>query len=262
MEGLLELYAGLDAFGVGLARIMGFVIMFPIFSGTNIPRQIKLIFCLVVSLTVYSTGVITIENVSAAGYVFLFLREFIAGAFLAFAGTLIFAAVQMMGQLIDFQVGLSMASVFDPVTAVQSPVTANLFYYIVLLTFIESGGLNASINVLVKSFQYLPAGKFAFSPELAKYLIYLTGNSFLIGLRFAMPITAALFLVDVGLGILVKVAPQANVFVVGQPIKLLTGYLVVFAIAPLSISLYDYIFNGTIRGMMELLKGLTLNVKN
>ena len=261
MEALLDFYAGLDAFGAALARIIGFITMFPVFSGTNIPRQVKLIFCLVVTLAAHSSGVVSVESVSAMGYAFLLIREFITGAFLAFAGTLIFGAVQMMGQLIDFQVGLSMASVFDPVTAVQAPISANLFYYIVLLLFIESGGLNASINVIVKSFVYLPAGKFSFSPELAKYLVYLTGNSFLIGLRFAMPIIAALFLIDVGLGILVKVAPQANVFVVGQPIKLLTGYLIVFAIAPLSVSLYDFIFNETIRGMMELLKGLTLNVQ-
>jgi flagellar biosynthetic protein FliR len=262
MEPLINLYNDLDVFGAALARITGFVISFPVFSGTNIPRQIKLVFCLGVALTVYFSGVISPSDVSAIGYIFLFASEFITGALLAFAGTLVFGAVQMMGHLIDFQIGLSMASVFDPVSLVQSPVSANLYYYIVLLMFIESGGLNACISVLVKSYQYLPIGKFAFSASLAKYLIYLTQTAFLIGLRFAMPIIAALFLIDVGLGILVKVAPQANVFVVGAPIKLLAGYFVIFAIAPLSVSLYEYIFNETIRGMMELIRGLMQNVKN
>jgi flagellar biosynthetic protein FliR len=143
-----------------------------------------------------------------------------------------FSAFLFAGQLMDFQIGLSMASVFDPLTLAQTPITGNLLHLITCAALIRTGGLHELIAAAAASFDTIPPGGAVMGGGLFMSAVGLLGEVVAAGLRIAMPVVASLFVIDVALGILVKTVPQMNVFVVGMPLKMIAGLVILYFIAP------------------------------
>lgn len=259
---LAEIYLRVDVFLIIFARILGFILMLPVISGSNIPKLTKIAFALVCSILVFNTQAITIsiDSYTVLSYGGIIIKEFIIGTCIAFIAYINFSLIYFTGQLIDFQLGLSMASVYDPVTQIQAPITGNLLYYIIAAFFVYSGGLHAFIGLIINSYKLLEVGDFniIFSEKIIKFITLIISYSLEMGLKFSLPIMITLLATDVGLGILVKAVPQMNVFVVGMPIKVMIGFTVLFLITPMVINMYDFVFNNSYKNMLDLIEGLNI----
>ena len=155
----------------------------------------------------------------------LALQQVLIGLALGFAVRIVFAAVEMAGELIGLQMGLNFASFFDPATASQTNGSGRLFGAMVALLFVVVDGHLAVIAALVQSFNAFPV-----STDVLGWLRTLQPQAwgaevFHIGLWIALPLVGMLLFVNIVLGVISRVAPQINVFAVGFPITLSVGLI-------------------------------------
>jgi flagellar biosynthetic protein FliR len=232
---LAEIFGNIDVFMLVMLRIIGFMIVMPVFSGQTLTPTVRAAFAFVCAIVVMSTGAVTAPE--AAGlleYSLLIINEFLAGFIIGFTCSLMFSIFHMMGQQTDMRIGFSMVSVHDPITQVQTPITGNLFYFTFLVMFISQGGLSVIVFYVLATYQYIPPGNaFILGNESLSFTIVNLLSVYLeMGMKFALPIIAVTVIIDVALGILVKAVPQMNVFVVGMPLKVGVGLLTILLLIP------------------------------
>ncbi len=258
---LIQLFSNIDVFLVILVRFLGLVMILPIFTGSNIPMVSKVGFAVMTAYILFTSQAVTeivyIDNV--IGYTLLLIKEFTIGFIIGFVVYLFFTLIYLGGQLIDFQIGFSMVNVFDPLNQIQVPIVGNLFYLIVSLFLVQTGGLNAIIAALFYSYKALPVNTAVIlgNGNLFSYILDMIIKFYDIGIKLSLPVMGAILIVDVSLGLLVKAVPQMNVFVVGMPLKLLIGLLVLFYVAPILINIYDVVFNETYNSIMNIIGGMS-----
>ncbi len=161
--------------------------------------------------------------------------------------------------MIDQAIGFAMASVVDPVSQTQVPITGNLIYYMMGVLFIRTGGLNSVIGAFLEAYKTIPIGgaNFAFDQGLMQLLVELTSEYFSVGIRIAAPILGTVFIINVALGLLVKASPQMNIFVVGMPIKLLCGLVLLYIISPYLLQVYEGVFLLMFNAIGAIINGLS-----
>ena len=215
-------------------RMSGFVLMNPILGRNNIPARVKAGFIFVLALTVYSSSMEeAFEIVSTVEFAFLLLKEFAAGYVVGYVMHLFFFIVSFAGYIIDYQMGLSMSTVYDPQSNAQMPVTGSLLQTWLILLFFAVDGHLALMRILLTSAEIVPYGGIVVTEGLALRIIDIFLECVEMGLRLAMPMMAAEFLVEMGVGVLNKVVPQISIFVINIQMKLIVGIgLLVLLFAP------------------------------
>lgn len=215
-------------------RMTGLFVIAPIF-GRNMPTYLKIGIALTTSILMAST--IKVDNVieinSYLLYSFYIIKEFIIGLVIGFVAYALFTSIYIAGQIIDMQIGFGMVSVFDPVTNIQVPVTANLYYMVAMMIFLATNGHHVLIKALYQSFTLVPIASPGFgTAKMMDNIINIFHQMFSIGFRIAAPIVAAILITDVVLGIISKTIPQMNVFVLGMPLKILVGMIIIMITIP------------------------------
>ena len=148
---------------------------------------------------------------------------------LGYISYLVITAIYLAGQMIDMHIGFGMVSVFDPMSNIQIPITANFYFILTMLMFLAIDGHHLLIYTLADSYIMLPLGSsLVFDQTMIDFLLRLFGSVFVISFKIAAPVTAAIFIADVSLGVISKAVPQVNVFVIGLPLKVFLGLLVIF----------------------------------
>ncbi|MCI9227895.1 MAG: flagellar biosynthetic protein FliR [Dorea sp.] len=230
----IDSIAQLTLFSLILMRMSGFVLMNPILGRNNIPARVKAGLIFVLALTVYSSSMEdAFEIVSTVEFAFLLLKEFAAGYVVGYVMHLFFFIVSFAGYIIDYQMGLSMATVYDPQSNAQMPVTGSLLQTWLILLFFAVDGHLALMRILLTSAEIVPYGGIVVTEGLALRIIDIFLECVEMGLRLAIPMIAAEFLVEMGVGILNKVVPQISIFVINIQMKLIVGMgLLVLLFAP------------------------------
>jgi flagellar biosynthetic protein FliR len=163
----------------------------------------------------------------------LVLQQLLIGISLGFAVRLVFAAIELAGEVIGLQMGLNFAGFFDPLTASQTTASSRFFGAVVGFLFIVINGHLLVIAALVGSFNAFPVGDapFAFLSQARPHewgaMIFSTG------LWIALPMVAMLTFVNLVLGVISRVAAQINVFAIGFPVTLGVGLLGILLTLPL-----------------------------
>ena len=127
--------------------------------------------------------------------------------------------------IINFQMGFSMVNAVDPMTGQQEPVTTHFIYMCTMLTFLTLNGHLNLIRALGSSFELVPPGGLFLTPQLMNEVMLFSKQMFILGVRIAAPVILALFLVDLSLALISKMAPQMNVMTMGFPLKIMVGFL-------------------------------------
>lgn len=227
-----------------LVRVSGLVMTAPFFSYNAVPMRIRAAMSVFLSLVVISvTPVIPLNYAGIIGYGILLLKETLIGLTLGFMCNMCFFIVSFSGQLMDMEMGLSMASMFDPMTNTQISVTGNIYNYLLMLMMVVTNMHYYIIRAIVDSFTYFNIGKAAFSvADIKNVVVDFIGNYFVIGFRIVLPVFCCMLLINVVLGVLAKAAPQMNMFVVGLQIKVLVGLIVLVLILQSFPMVAEYIF--------------------
>lgn len=232
---LFDTTAQVTLFSLILMRMSGFILLNPILGRRNIPMQVKAGFIFVLTLTVYSFSAgDAFDIANPLEYGFLLLKEFAAGYVIGYVTELFFFVITFAGYVMDFQMGLSMSTVYDPQSNTQVPITGSLLQAFYVLLFFAVDGHLALMKILLQSAEIVPYGGIVITQNLALRVIDLFSECVIMGIKFAFPILAAEFLIEIGGGILNKIVPQINIFVINIQLKVIVGLgLLVFLISPI-----------------------------
>ena len=222
-----QLEAWIAAFLFPLARILGLIASAPVFNNASLPMRIRLALGLAVTLALAPAlpPLPPIAPASWAGLAIL-LQQGLIGIALGFTLRVVFAGIDLAGEMIGLQMGLGFAVFYDPQNATQMPIVAELAGLLALLIFLALNGHLMTLALLAESFTTLPIGPAPFPAAGWETLLRWSSAIFSIGVMLALPLISALLVANIALGVLTKVAPTLNLFAVGFPVTLMAGFAV------------------------------------
>lgn len=217
----IELDQGrIEAVMLAGVRIVAFLVIAPPFSYKGIPARVKAMLAVGLALAVSPQVAGSYETGGTGRYIGALVLELVVGAALGFLVLVVFSAIQSAGSLIDLFGGFSLAQGFDPQSMVNGAQFARLFQLTALTLLFTSDGYQLIIGGLVRTFSALPLGGALDLAEPAEALTGAVTGLFLASVQIAGPLIVVLFLADVGLGLLTRVAPALNAFALGFPLKI------------------------------------------
>jgi flagellar biosynthetic protein FliR len=228
-----ELYAWIGGLLWPLTRILGLVAAAPVFGNTGVPMLIKTTLGVTLAAVVAPTlpPVPIVDPTSWAGILILG-QELLIGVAMGFAMRLVFAAIEFAGEVASSSMGLSFATFFDPTSAGRSSAISQFLALVATMAFLAMNAHLVLVEALVESFFTLPISTTPMSLGAPLEMVRWGSRIFSAGLQLAMPIVAALLVTNIALAILTRAAPQLNLFGIGFPITLGTGFLVISLTLP------------------------------
>jgi len=256
------------AFDVSLVTIQTFLLIFlrigailftvPIFGSRAIPPLFKIALSFAVSLLLYPLLNLSLFPVQldVIPLVLLIISEVILGVIIGLSVRMVFAGVQLAGQLVGFQMGLAMANIIDPSTSEQLPLLGELNNIIALLIFLTINAHHWFLRAIADSFRLIPPLSIHFSSSVMDQLVTLGGEMFVIAIKVGAPVIAALFLMSVAFGVAARTVPQMNIFFVAMPVKIIVGLLFLSFSFPYLASFMKSVFNGLQKTIFHLLNAM------
>ena len=231
-------------------RITAFFVATNIIFPNGTPRLFKVIFSLFLSIGI---GINVEVNVSVNNFYELVrcgIFETINGLVLGYIVNIGFYSLKIAGKLIDNQLGLSMASTYDPNTQSQATVMENLMYFIGLVIFFAVNAHHILISSIEKSFNIIPIGYSILENNLG-YIVSVFTQYFIIGIKVAIPIIVVLILTDLITGIISRSISGLNVMIIGMPLKMLVGIIFFMSVLPFILNQIQDMF----KGLIDVLEG-------
>ena len=230
-------YAEFERFLFVFFRVGALVLFVPILGSRQVPSSMKIGFILFLSIAIFPLveGRPLPEPRGIFDLAIFLISDVTIGLGIAFITRLIFTAVQIAGTVVDFQMGFGVVNVIDPQTDTQVSVTAQFHNIIAVLIFLAIDAHHFIIQAIVESFFIINPAEINFASITPEYMLYLFSATFTTAVKIAAPIMAILFFLSVGLGLVARTVPQMNVFIVGFPLQIGVGLLMV----GLSISFFN-----------------------
>lgn len=211
----------LEAIMLAGVRMVAFLVVAPPFSYRAFPIRVKAMLALGLAIAVGPRVAPGYDALGTGEFVVALVLEIVVGAVLGFLVLLVFAAVQSAGSLIDLFGGFTLAQAFDPQSMVNGAQFTRLFQMTALALLFASGGYQLIIGGLTRSFDAFPLGLGMDLTNPVELMTNAVTQMFLATLQIAGPLCVVLFLADVGLGLLSRVAPALNAYAMGFPLKIL-----------------------------------------
>ncbi|ELN2738261.1 flagellar biosynthetic protein FliR [Pluralibacter gergoviae] len=226
-----------------LLRILALIATAPILSEKSVPKRVKLGLGVLIAVIVAPSLPATDVTIFSGNALWLALQQILIGTLIGFTMQLAFAAVRTAGELIGLQMGLSFATFVDPGSHLSMPVLARIMDLLALLLFLTFNGHLWLISALVDTFHILPVGGNPLNANAFMALTRTGGLIFLNGLMLALPVITLLLTLNLALGMLNRMAPQLSVFVIGFPITLTVGIILMAALMPLIAPFCEHLFS-------------------
>ncbi len=224
---------------VVLVRVGGILAAWPILGSRSIPVHIKV--SLVLALGLVLLPLVRIAGLPgdplsmAAGAA----AEFLVGMVIGLAVRLVFAGIELAGELVGIQMGLSVASLIDPSTAAPAPLMSQFHLLVASLVFLSLNAHVAVVQAVAGSFDLIPPFGAGLSAPLLEEVLRLSHGLFVTALKLAAPVLAATLLTNLGMAVLGRGVAQVNVFVLTFPLAIAVGFLVLGAALPDAARLYE-----------------------
>lgn len=218
-----------------LFRLAGIFLFAPMFASVAVPARVKVMLALALSACVYpaliapgSPAQPMIAPVIAGGLSLpqlagVVVAEMGIGLVIGFGASLPLIAMQVGGRMIDQQIGLGLAGIFNPDFDEQTGVVGEFFYIMALAVFLILGGHRLLLGTLIGSFSHVPLGGFAADVRVVQLVLGMATVMFELAIRVAAPLLCLVFLESVALGFVARTVPQLNILSVGFPVRILLG---------------------------------------
>ena len=235
-----------------MARTLPLLFFNPFMGGKLVPAQVKMgtAFAFIV-LMLPSLTRDPIPMTTGPIFALLMMKELAIGAMLGFLSSVVFLAFSGSGRLVDIQRGTNMAESMVYQLQERSSVFGNFYLQTAIVVFLMAGGHLLYIRAYFHSLEVLPVWEFPMLGDnglaLANEMIRVTADFWVLAVKLAAPALIALFLTDVGFGIINRASPQVNVFIVSQPAKVAVGVIMVLIV--LQVLFVQFELAG--RGMLE-----------
>jgi flagellar biosynthetic protein FliR len=252
--------SNLSVFMLVMARLTAFIAVCPVFSMREIPATVKAGLGFVLALALYPLAVThasapPLDNTLA--FTLVVLQETAVGLGLGILTVFVFNGIRTAGQYIGLQMGFGISEMVDPNSG-RSAIISELLWLLGLVFFISMNGHHLLVSALAKSFELLPIGAAVAQMKTAQFVAQSFAGLFLIALKIAAPLMGVLLVTDITLGLLVRMVPTINVFMLGFPYKILIAFLVLAVTIPMAGWVMGRVFeqmNADLLILMRLLGG-------
>jgi flagellar biosynthetic protein FliR len=238
------------------ARIATMLMVFPVISSPQVPRQLRFGLAALLTLILYRAIPQPELQVNFFTLIAGVAAQIFIGLTIGFVTQLVFMGVSFAGELIDLQIGFAIANVINPQTQQNITIIGELELALATLIFIATDSHYFLIQGIAGSFTLVHLPFVTLDPSVAGNLILFFTQAFFIVFRIAAPVVVALFMTNVGLAFMARVAPQMNVFVVGLPIQIAVGLTMMIISLPLLASVGPELFQNMAGQMDTVLRGL------
>jgi flagellar biosynthetic protein FliR len=208
-----------------LTRLSAMVLPLPFLGSRIVPAQLKVVFLVVLSFGLYPA--IRMQKVplpSGPGHLgLLLLGELCIGLLIGFVAQVMFVGIQLSGELINQQMGLSMASILDPQNTQQISIISNFQYVLAALLFFSGPGYHWFIYAMAESLHVIPLLEFTAAETVLTFLVGLLGKTCITAVKIAAPLVVILILTNIAMGLVARLVPQMNVFMLSFPVTLGVG---------------------------------------
>jgi len=214
-----------------LTRVSSMMLFLPVLGNKLVPAQAKIGLIGIISLLIFPIVRTALPEIPASPLALSLMagQELLIGGMLALMAQLIFASVQLAGQIMSYQMGMAIANVFDPSTSAQIAIVGQLAVVLAMLMWLATGAHHALLLALVDSFTLFPMGHpWSFSGWQG--LSNATADMFTLGLRLSAPVLLLMLFAYAALGLLSRAVPQIQIFFVSFPITIGLG-LLIFALS-------------------------------
>lgn len=211
-----------------LARVLALIAAIPVFAGIQMTAQVKIGLAVMTSLLLFPAMLPYTPQtpLSMPAFGLLIINEVLLGVMVGLVAQMILAAVSFGGTVIGYQMGFAAANIFDPQTTQQLSLMSQFVNVLALLAFLSLDIHHYFFRMLVESYQVFPPGLLDFTDGAVQELMRLGGQVFVLGVKFSAPVLALLLLTNIVLGILARVFPQLNVFMLSFPLNIGIALLV------------------------------------
>lgn len=236
-------------------RLFTIISIFQPFGIRIMPNSIRLL--LAISVSFVLVQLYSLKELPATNTLILLgIKEIIIGLVIGLLGNIIFYMLQLAGQIIDFQIGLSLANIVNPAFDVQLSPIGDLFFVLGIFIFLVSGGYLQVLEAIGYSFNLVPIGEVNLNSYTFIESFKLLGNFVLqVALRFTAPIITTMLLVDIIIGIIARTVPQINIFIIGLPLKTGLAFLALLVLVGNIPDLINKELPYLIREMISIVKG-------
>jgi flagellar biosynthetic protein FliR len=250
-----QLNTWLGAYLWPMVRIGAMLLAIPLFSSRQVPARFRLV--LVVAITLLLAPTLPpqpqADVLSHTGFIIM-LQQVLIGVLMGFILQMVFAALIFGGQVIAYSMGLGFASMVDPANGVQVPVVAQFYLILATLLFLIFNGHLLSIELIADSFATMPVAVDGITRNGLLEVVAWGSRLFTGGLLIALPIVGAMLMVNMGMGVVMRAAPQLNIFSIGFPITMLLGFALIWVTLPNVFSVFNGILDEAFQHLMLLLR--------
>lgn len=241
-----------------MVRVAAIVFVVPFLESRNVPVLLKVGLAIAIAwllLPRINSVPPSLDN-SPVAFALGIGSEISIGLIIGLMVKLLFAGVQLAGQMAGFQMGLAIANVMDPSSSLQIPLLSQFFNLFAFMIFLSLNIHFYFIKVLVDGFDIIPFWSAQFDGNLYELIMRTTANAFTIAIQIGAPVIVALLLASVALGLIARTVPQMQIFIVAIPVKIILGLLFLGFSLPYCMSFLKTAFihlSERIEGLMHLL---------
>ncbi len=239
-----------------LARVLALVGAIPVFSSRQAPVPVKIGLGFTTALLLFPLMAPHIPHIpfSMGHYGLMLLNEIILGLLLGLIARLVFTAVSFGGTIIGYQMGFAAANIFDPQTSQQLSLMSQFQNVLAILIFLALDIHHLFFEALVQSYTLLPPGTLHLGSSSTELLMHLASRMFLLGVKFSAPVLALLLISNLVLGVLARVFPQLNVFMLSFPLNIGISLLVIGLTLTATLSILRHEFDAMGADMLQMIR--------
>ena len=212
-----------------LARVIALVASIPAFTSSQIAGRIKIGLAVMTSLLLFPAMAPFTPKValSLTEFGLFIVNEVLLGVMIGLVTQMVFAAINFGGTVIGYQMGFAAANIFDPQTTQQLSLMSQFVNILALMAFLALDVHHFFFRAIIESYTVLPPGYLDFSQRAVQELMRLASHMFVLGVKSSAPVLALLLITNLVLGILARVFPQLNVFMLSFPLNIGIAFLVI-----------------------------------
>lgn len=248
-----ELNTWIASFLWPLTRIMGLISVAPLFGNASVPARVKIALGIMLALVIAPAvpSLPAMDPMSLSGLLIL-TQQFIIGLAMGFAMRIVFAAVEMAGEISGLTMGLGFATFFDPQSRGRSSAISQFLALLTLMVYLATNLHLVLLSTLAESFSTMPISALPMGGQVFHQLVEWGGKIFSAGVQLSLPIVAALLITNIALGILTRAAPQLNLFGIGFPVTIGVGFIMIGLTLPYLATPLDRLFQESIEMIRQM----------
>lgn len=210
---------GLVALLLASARILTWALVAPPMATAGVPKTIKVALSVAIGMALVASTKQSLPEMEILPIAGALLWQVVIGAGLGFLTRLLFTAIEMAGGLFDLFGGFALASSYDPLATTMTTILGKFYALLTTALIFATNAHLVIISGFTRTFSAVPFNATISLEALGRTLTHATTEMFIGAVQIAGPLIVVLFIADIGLGVLNRIAPQLNAFTMSFPIK-------------------------------------------